>query len=116
MKLVLIVRAGPYAFQHMQTVTDLAGAALDKGHQVGLFLAEDSVVAMNASCKTGSEPNMTQELSDLHARGVDIQGCGACCQFRGQKRSDLAEGFRVAGIASLAKMINEADRVMTFGY
>jgi sulfur relay (sulfurtransferase) complex TusBCD TusD component (DsrE family) len=116
MKMLLIVRAGPYAFQHMQTVTDLAGAALDKGHQVGVFLAEDSVVAMNASCKTGSEANMTQALCELMGRGVEVQGCGACCQFRGQKRSDLAEGFRVAGIASLAKMINEADRIVTFGY
>jgi sulfur relay (sulfurtransferase) complex TusBCD TusD component (DsrE family) len=116
MKLVLIVRAGPYAFQHMQTVTDLANAALDKGHQVGFFLAEDSVVAMNASSKTGSERNMTATLTDLSARGVDVQGCGACCQFRGQKRADLAEGFRVAGIASLAKMIGEADRVLSFGY
>ena len=116
MKLVLIVRAGPYAFQHMQTVTDLATAALDKGHEVGVFLAEDSVVAMNASCKTGSEPNMTAALGELAARGVEIQGCGACCQFRGQKRSDLAEGFRVSGIASLAKMIGAADRVVSFGY
>jgi tRNA 2-thiouridine synthesizing protein D len=116
MKLVLIVRAGPYAFQHMQTVRDLSHAALDKGHQVGIFLSEDSVVAMNAGCKTGSEANMAQALEELAQRGVQVQGCGACCQFRGQKRADLIEGARVAGVASLAKMVNEADRVLSFGY
>jgi tRNA 2-thiouridine synthesizing protein D len=116
MKLMLIVRAGPYAFQHLQTVRDLANAALDAGHSVGLFLAEDSVVAMNASCKTGGEANLTQALAELIDRGAEVQGCGACCQFRGQKRSDLIEGVRVAGVASLAKMVQEADRVLTFGY
>jgi tRNA 2-thiouridine synthesizing protein D len=116
MKLVFVVRAGPYAFQHVQTVCDLAAAALDKGHGVGIFLAEDSVVAMNGSCKTGSERNLTNALQDLLERGAQVEGCGACCSFRGQKRSDLAEGFRVAGIATLGKMVAEADRVMSFGY
>jgi sulfur relay (sulfurtransferase) complex TusBCD TusD component (DsrE family) len=116
MKLVFVIRAGPYAFQHMQTATDLASAALDAGHGVGFFLAEDSVVAMNASAKTGSERNFTTVLTELSARGAEVQGCGACCQFRGQKRSDLAECFRVAGVASLAKMVAEADRVLSFGY
>lgn len=116
MKLVFIVRAGPYAFQHMQTVTDLAAAALNKGHQVGLFLTEDGVVAMNAECRTGGERNMTAALMDLAQRGVTIQGCGACCQFRGQKRSSIADGMTVAGVAALAKMVGEADRVVTFGY
>jgi len=46
---------------------------------------------------------------------VDIQGCGACCLFRGHSRSDLAEGMRMAGIATLAKMVDEADRVLSFG-
>jgi sulfur relay (sulfurtransferase) complex TusBCD TusD component (DsrE family) len=116
MKLVFVVRAGPYAFQHMQTATDLATAALDAGHEVGFFLAEDSVVAMNASAKTGSERNYTTVLQELAGRGAEIQGCGACCQFRGQKRSDLGECFRVAGVASLAKMVTAADRVLSFGY
>jgi len=116
MKLVLVVRAGPYAFQHLQTVAELSDAALDKGHEVGLFLAEDAVVAMDAGSKTGSERNLTEALIQLQGRGVEIQGCGACCQFRGKQRSDLAEGMRMAGIATLAKMVNQADRVVTFGY
>lgn len=116
MKFVFIVRAGPYAFQHLQTVCDLSAAALDKSYEVGIFLAEDSVVAMNGSCKTGSERNLTTSLQELIARGAQIEGCGACCQFRGQKRSDMAEGFRPAGIATLGKMVASADRVMTFGY
>ena len=116
MKLVLIVRTGPYAFQHLHTVHALARAALGKGHQVGLFLTEDAVVAMNANCSTGSERNLTEVLVELAAQGVEIQGCGACCQFRGQKRADLAEGLRMAGIAALGKMLQNADRVITFGY
>jgi len=116
MKLLLIVRAGPYAFQHMQTVTDLADAALEKGHEVKLFLAEDAVVTMNADAKTGSEKNMTDACRGLAERGVEIQGCGACCQFRGQKRAAIAPEFRVAGTATLAKIVADADRVLTFGY
>jgi len=116
MKMLLVVRAGPYAFQHMQTVTDLANAALDKGHDVKLFLTEDAVVTMNADVKTGSEKNMTEACRNLADRGVDIQGCGACCQFRGQKRAAIAPEFRVAGTATLAKLVADADRVLTFGY
>lgn len=116
MELVFVVRAGPYAFQHAQTVVDLASSALDKGHTVGIFLSEDAVVMMNGGCKTGDERNMTEELIALAGRGANIQGCGACCQFRGQKRADLGEGFRMAGIATLGKMVASADRVLSFGY
>ncbi|NSW55655.1 MAG: DsrE family protein [Armatimonadetes bacterium] len=116
MDIVLVVRTGPYAFQHLQTVIDVANSALDKGHTVGIFLAEDAVVAMNADCRTGGERNLTEELIALLERGVNIQGCGACCQFRGQKRSDLAEGLKMAGIATLGKMVASADRVLCFGY
>ena len=116
MRLVFIVRTGPYAFQHLQTVADLSNAALAKGYEVGIFLAEDAVVAMNAGCQTGRQTNMTQTLVDLVKQGVEVQGCGACCQVRGQKRSDLAEGLKMVGIATLAKMVNEADRVVSFGY
>lgn len=116
MRLVFVVRTGPYAFQHIQTVIDLSRAALAKGHEVGIFLVEDAVVAMNAGCQTGSQTNMTQALVDLVRQGVEVQGCGACCQVRGQKRSDLADGLKMAGIATWAKMVNEADRVLSFGY
>ncbi len=116
MNLLLVIRTAPYAFQHLQTATELAEAALDKGHRVRMFLTEDAVVAMNAEAKTGSEPNMTEACKRLAERGVEVQGCGACCQFRGQKRASIAEGFRVAGTASLAKLVAEADRVVSFGY
>jgi len=116
MRFLFVVRAGPYAFQHTQTVVDLSRAALDAGHEVSLFMAEDAVVAMNAECRTGDSVNLTQALGELAGEGVEIQGCGACCLFRGQGRSDLAEGMRMAGVASLAKMADEADRVLTFGY
>ena len=116
MKFLFVVRAGPYAFQHTQTVVDLSRAALDGGHEVSLFMAEDAVVAMNAGCRTGDSINLTEALSELAEQGVAIQGCGACCLFRGQSRSDLAEGMRMAGVASLAKMVSEADRVVSFGY
>lgn len=116
MRFVFIVRAGPYAFEHLHTVVNLTEAALAAGHEVGIFLAEDAVVAMNAECRTGESVNLTEALSSLHERGVEIQGCGACCQFRGQRRSDLAPGMKMAGIATLAKMVTDADRVLSFGY
>ena len=116
MRFLFVVRAGPYAFQHTQTVVHLARAALDAGHEVSIFMAEDAVVAMNAECRTGDSINLTAALGDLQERGVQIQGCGACCLFRGQSRQDLAEGMKMAGVASLAKMAGEADRVLSFGY
>ena len=116
MKMLFIVRAGPYAFEHMHTVVALSRAALGKGHEVSLFLSEDAVVAMNANARTGQNVNLTEELGKLQAEGAQVQGCGACCQFRGQQRSDINEGFKMAGIATLGKLVNEADRVMSFGY
>ncbi|MGD9494984.1 MAG: DsrE/DsrF/TusD sulfur relay family protein [Armatimonadota bacterium] len=116
MRFVFIVRTGPYAFEHLHTAIELTRAALEGGDQVGIFLAEDAVVAMNAECRTGDVANLTEALTELAERGVQIQGCGACCLFRGQTRSDLAAGLRMAGIASLAKMVTDADRALAFGY
>jgi len=116
MRILFVVRTGPYAFQHIQTVADLTRAALERGHEVSIFLAEDAVVAMNASCRTGESQNLTHSLCGLAATGVEVQGCGACCLFRGQSRGDIAEGLKMAGIATLGKLIAEADRVVSFGY
>lgn len=116
MNLLFIVRTDAYAFEHMHTVVALSRAALAKGHEVNLFLSEDAVLTMNAHARTGQNVNFTDELADLQAGGVKIQACGACCQFRGLQRCDLHEGFKMAGVATLGKMINEADRVMNFGY
>jgi sulfur relay (sulfurtransferase) complex TusBCD TusD component (DsrE family) len=116
MKMLFVVRTDPYAFEHMHTVVALSKAALAKGHEVNLFLTEDAVVTMNANARTGQNVNFTSKLAELQDQGVKVQACGACCQFRGLQRSDIHEGFKMAGVATLGKMINEADRVMSFGY
>ena len=116
MEMLFIVRTDPYASEHMHTVVALSRAALAKGHEVNLFLTEDAVVTMNAGARTGQNANFTTELAELQAEGVKVQACGACCQFRGLQRCDIHEGFKMAGVATLGKMISQADRVMSFGY
>lgn len=115
MKIGLLVRSMPYTHQNLDTAYHLAGAALDGGHEVRVFLYEDAVVGASNAIKSGSERNIGQRVAELAGRGAEVTVCSTCCRFRGIGRDDLVAGVALGGMGALARMIDECDRVVTLG-
>jgi tRNA 2-thiouridine synthesizing protein D len=116
MKITFNVQTGPYTFQNIDTVYELAKRALDRGHEVAIFLYVDSVGAMSVNTSTPGDRNIPQRLSELAEKGAFIRGCGACAKYRGYKRDEMVEGTRLAGTAVLGEMIATSDRFINFGF
>lgn len=116
MKITFNVQTGPYTFQNLDTLYELAKRALDRGHEVAVFLYVDSVGAMSANITTPGDRNIPQRLSELIEKGAVIRGCGACAKYRGYKRDEVIEGARIAGTAVLGEMIATSDRFINFGF
>jgi tRNA 2-thiouridine synthesizing protein D len=91
----------------------LARALLEDKVECSLFLYEDSVLAVNKNLVTGSTKHIPTIMENLIEKGLDVFVCGTCASFRGMKRGDLVPGAKLAGIATLAKLMDDCDRFFT---
>lgn len=112
-KLGILVTAGPYTFQHIDTAYFIAKNAIEKGIEVNIFLFIDGVISLSSRIKSPGERHIPTMLKELAERGVNIVGCGDCAQFRGVLRENLYPEIRLAGIATLAEMVESCDRFIT---
>ncbi len=114
-KIGFLVTAGPYTFEHIDTVYHLGKTALQKGIGVSIFLYLDAVIAINKNIKSPGERNIPAMLKELADAGARIVACGDCAHFRGVTRDLAVEGTKLTGIATLAELIEECDRFITLG-
>ncbi len=110
-----LVTGGPYTFEHLDTVYHLSKAALEKGIAVDIFLYLDGVLALNKNIKSPGERHIPSMMTELVNAGAKIVACGDCAHFRGVFRENVVEGTKLTGIATLAEMIEECDRFISFG-
>ncbi len=103
----------PYTYQDFDTAYHLAKAALEKEHEVKIFLYVDSVIAANKEINSGSERNLARKLEELAGLGVEVKICGVCVQYRGIKRSQLIEKGELEGLPGLADMVKECDKFVS---
>ncbi len=113
MKLGLMLMRPPYTYQDVDTAYHLAKAAMEKGHEVKIFLYVDSVIAANREINSGSERNLAKRLDELTKMGVEIKICGVCVQYRGIKRGQLIEKGELEGLPGLADLIRECDKFVS---
>jgi len=116
MHLGFIVTTTPYTFQNMDTAISLIEAALDKGYKCDIFLYMDGVISASSNIKPGQDRSIPNKILKLIDRGVRINACGVCCNYRGVKSSDFLPGIKQAGIAALGRLIKESDRVLSLGF
>ncbi|MEO0106367.1 MAG: DsrE family protein [candidate division WOR-3 bacterium] len=110
-----LITGGPYTFEHLDTVYYLSKAAIEKGINVDIFLYLDGVIALNKNIKSPGERHIPSMLKELAESGAKIVACGDCAHFRGLFRDNVVEGTKLTGIATLAEMIEECDRFISFG-
>ncbi|HHJ40524.1 MAG: sulfurtransferase [Methylothermaceae bacteria B42] len=120
MKYLIQINSSPYHSEAADTAYFFVTAVLAKGHQIlRVFFYQDGVYhALNQAAPPGDEPNKIERWSELAVKhGIDLVICSAAALRRGvwkNSESQLAPGFRVAGLALSAEAMIEADRVMVF--
>ncbi len=115
--LTIIANDAPYGSEKTWNALRLAKASIlnEVNMAVRVFLMGDSV----ASAKKGQITlegyyNLEKMITDLIAKGVEIQCCGTCLNSRGILDSDLVEGVKRGTMIILAKWVKESDRIVTF--
>ena len=116
MKIGVMVLEGPYQHQAADSAYHFVKAALARGHEItGIFLFTDGVNLANRFINPPGERNLSEMYDELAGQGIDVVACTACAKFRGMKRDLAAENIRLSGLGSLAEMIQNSDRFVTFG-
>ncbi len=114
-KLGILLTLGPFQFENWDTAASIAEAALDKGHEVQMFLYLDGVYN---PIKHQTFPDLDvmpkDRFANVIAKGANIVCCGICVNARGlEKGKDYIEGAKVGGLPDFAEMVGEVDTLVT---
>jgi tRNA 2-thiouridine synthesizing protein D len=114
MKIAIQVMVQPYTYQDIDTAAKLAHAALDKGHEVTIFLFCDAAIASNDKIKpVRSDRKIPELLKEVVDRGGKVEICGICMDYRGITTDMIVEGSNPSGLPELAALIYESDRFIS---
>ncbi len=115
MKITLQVMVNPYTYEDVDSAIKIAHAALDKGHEVSIFLFCDSAIASNAKIKpVRGDRKIPELLKELINRGAKVEICGICMDYRGVTKDVIVEGSNPSGLPELAELIYNTDRFISF--
>lgn len=112
MKIGIQVMVPPYTYEDLDTAIKIAEAALEKGHEVTLFLFADSVICTNKNIKPlRIDRNIPQKLMEMLKKGkFEVHICGICMDYRGIKPDMIIEGSKPSGLPELANLFATCDR------
>ena len=97
----------------------IAGAALDQGKQVAMFLTKEAVrlatpgVAVGVACE--GCPPLPQIFEQFAEKGGELLACPFCVNSRGIDNSNLVGNARIAGATPLWEWIGD-EPATVFSY
>ena len=117
MILSILVQEGPYNHEASDSAYNFIQAALAKGHTIrGVFFYDDGVYnATKLMDPPQDDRHIAKRWSGLGGKGIEIIACVAASKRRGITEEILAPNIRISGLGQLASMIDESDRLVTFG-
>ena len=95
----------------------LAGQLLESGHEVRVFLMNDSVDMAREVCEppAGYDQDLVQMLRNLIRRGLTVKVCGTCRVRCGLfKNHPYFPEAEESTMSELAEWVVDSDRVLTF--
>ncbi|NCA85041.1 MAG: sulfur reduction protein DsrE [Clostridia bacterium] len=95
----------------------LAETLRKKGHEVRIFLMNDSVDMARDVCKPpeGYDQDLSKMLRDLISQNVVVKVCGTCMSRCGiYKNHPYFEGAEKSTMAALADWVIDSDKIVTF--
>jgi tRNA 2-thiouridine synthesizing protein D len=117
MKISILVQEGPYSHEASDSAYNFIQAALAKGHTIrGIFFYDDGVYnATKLMDPPQDDRHISKRWSELGAKGIDMIVCVAAAKRRGITNEVLMPNIQISGLGQLASMIDESDRLVTFG-
>jgi len=129
MKFAIQINSAPYQTQGSDTAFQFIRAALRNGHEiVRVFFYHEGVYnGLGYAMPPDDERPVVKRWSDLaREHGIDLVICISAAQRRGllsreeavrvgKADTDLAEGFRIAGLGLWVEACLNADRFLIFG-
>lgn len=106
----------PYVFENTYTAIKIAEAALKKGYRVNLFASADGVHNFTLDQKARGIPNAQEEFKNLIEKGLNVELCGTCLQFRGIKKGNLLENAKPSSMSKLCDLIKKSDVFLTLTF
>lgn len=117
MKLLMILNGAPYGCEETFNGLRLAMAlgADEAQPDLTLYLLGDAVAcALPNQMTPQGYYNVERILKSLLAKGAKVLACSSCAQPRGLMELDLLEGVEMGTMPQLARLVAEADQVLTF--
>jgi len=118
MKILIIFNREPYDNTDVTwNGLRLAGKLRETGHDVRIFLMNDSVDMARDACRPPEDydQDLSRMLKDLIAAGVPVKVCGTCMARCGIHRNQpYFDGAEKSTMAALSEWVVDSDKVLTF--
>lgn len=118
MKILIILNQQPYDGSDITWNTlRLADTLLSEGHEVRIFLMNDSVDLARDACQPPPEydKNLGSFLKELIAKKAKVEVCGTCMARCGiYKNQPYFEGANSSTMNKLAQWVLDSDKIISF--
>ena len=110
-KLLIVLFSPPMQSQNTDTVYELAKAAVEEGHEATIFC--DVEAAYNLM---KNQTTTASKIAQLIKQGVKVLICRESARVRGiDTKGGLIEGVVESSLGKLAELMEQNDRVVSFG-
>ncbi len=114
-RMLILLCDSPFQHESVDHALNLSKAALDKGHDVDIYLMMDGIYGSLTS--QSGEPfqmdSMSDRFKELVNLGATISGCRVCMELRGVTEEMIPEGVDIGGIFDFGEMVAEADVILS---
>jgi tRNA 2-thiouridine synthesizing protein D len=94
----------------------LAGAALEKGHKVDLWVSGNgTMISLEKQRPFKDYSFLEKTLTELMAKGLNVTACEACAEARGYHKENTLEGVKRHSMDWYLASTFDADRVLHIG-
>ncbi len=94
----------------------LAGAAVDKGHKVDLWVSGNgTMLSVKGQRAFKDYSSLEKNLKELMGKGLTVTACEACAEARGYHKDGTMEGFKRHSMDWYLASAFDADRVFHIG-
>jgi uncharacterized protein involved in oxidation of intracellular sulfur len=116
-KILIVMNNAPYGNETTFNALRLAMALqADEGKpELVLYLLGDAVTsALPNQMTPQGYYNVERMFKSLVTKGAKVLACSSCAQPRGIMELDLVEGVEMGTMPQLARLVVDADKVLTF--